>query len=100
MPLRESMSFSLVAHKLVDGTGFVMHPKAVDDCRAGFIKTEHFNLSAFAAELDYDLIQRCDGGDVPEMRLRQIDGDLVERFLEVKNAGELICRAEKYLSTT
>lgn len=67
-----------MAHELVDGAGLVMHAEAVNDCCAGFIETEHFNLSSFASELDYDLIQRCDGGDIPEMRLCDIDGDLVE----------------------
>lgn len=29
----------LMAHELVDGPGFVMHRKAVNDCCAGFIET-------------------------------------------------------------
>jgi hypothetical protein len=31
------------------------------------------------------------------MRLSQIDGDLVERFLEVEHVHELVCRTEEYL---
>lgn len=33
------MLVSLMAHELVDGAGFVMRAKAVNDCCAGFIET-------------------------------------------------------------
>jgi hypothetical protein len=33
------MRVLLMAHEFVDGTGFVMHAEAVNDCFAGLIKT-------------------------------------------------------------
>ncbi len=77
-----------------------MHAEAVNDWGAGLIETEHFNLGALAAEPDHDLIQRCDGGDIPKMRVCEIDGDFVESFLEVKKFSELVRSAKVHLATT
>src|SRR3546814_6772062 len=98
MPLRGSLSISLVAHEFVDGVRFVMHAKAVNDGGAGFIQTQHLDLGAFTTELDNHLVQGCNGSDVPEMRLGQIDGDFPECFLEVDDIGEFVRRAEENLT--
>jgi len=100
MPLRGSLSVSLVAHELVDGGRFVMHAKAVNDGGAGLIQAEHLNFCTFATELDDHLIQCCNRSDIPEMGQSQVDGDFVECLLEVENIGELVGGTENTWPTT
>ncbi|MNU09908.1 hypothetical protein D3C72_2567580 [compost metagenome] len=58
----------LVVHQLVGGVRFVVHAEAVDDGGAGLVEAQHFDVGAFAAQLEYHLVQGGDRGDVPEMR--------------------------------
>lgn len=88
----------LMAHELIDSVRFVMHAKTVNDCCAGFIQTEHFNLDALATEFEHHFIQCCNRSDIPEMGLGQVDGDLLECLLDVEDIGEFVCGAEEHLA--
>lgn len=66
-----------MAHELINSVGFIVNAEAIHDCGARFVEAQHFNLGALAAELDDHLVQRCNGGDIPEVSAVQVDGYLV-----------------------
>ncbi len=52
-----------------------MHREGVHHRLAGRIQADDLDLRAGLAELHDDLVQGSDGGDVPEVRVRDIDAD-------------------------
>jgi hypothetical protein len=73
---------------------FVVHPKLIDQRSAGLVEPLHVDLCAELAEFEHDLIQYTDGGDIPEVRIRQIDVDVIEDFDVVEIMYKLIGEAK------
>ena len=90
-------SFSM-AHELVNGIGFIVDAEAIHDRGACLIEAQYFDLCAFTAELDDDLIQCGDGGNVPEVGTAEIDGHFAQCLLEVEGSDEFVRRAEEHLT--
>jgi hypothetical protein len=73
----------------LDRAGLVVHGEAVDHRRAGLVQADDLDLGALAAELQHHLVQRADGGDVPEVRAADVDAHVVDHLLEVEGGEAL-----------
>ena len=50
------------------------------------IQADHFNQGAFALELQHHFVQRANGGDVPKVRVADVNADLRYQLAVVKSA--------------
>ncbi len=64
---------------------FVVHAKLIDDGGAGFVQANQFDRGALATEFDDHLVECTDRGDVPEVRLADVDTDLLDGLLEIES---------------
>src|SRR5690606_41427094 len=78
-----------ISHQLVNGVGLVVHPEAVNDGGTGLIQANHFHIRTLTAELDHRLVQRANGGNVPEVRAAEVYHNIVHRFLEDRKSTRL-----------
>ena len=65
-------------------TGFVMNRELINDSLAGLVETDDFNLGTFATKFQHDHIQRGDAGNIPDMRVRDVDDNVFQRLLKIK----------------
>lgn len=79
-----------MAHEAFERPWFVMDGEPIDDGLAGFVHADQVHFGAFATELENDHVERLDTGDVPDMGVRDVDGDLFERFFEVEGVCEIL----------
>src|SRR5690606_38912040 len=86
-----------VAGQHIDGIRLVVCAEAVDDGGGGLVEADHFDLGALAAQFENDLVQRTHCGDIPEVRMSEIDGDFEQPLLEIERRHELIGGAEEDL---
>ncbi len=66
----------------------MMCSEPLNHCGACLIQSDYFHLSAMAAELENNVIQRSDSRDVPEMCGTYIYVDLFWHILEVESADK------------
>ena len=69
-------------------SGFVVQAESVDDRGAGVVQADDFHLGAFAAEFQDHLVERADRGQIPKMRVADVDSHFGERFLEIEGRDE------------
>src|SRR3989338_1296592 len=71
--------------------------ETINDGGAGLVQVQNVDLNTFASQFDHHFVQGGDGGDVPEVRAGQVDGDLADGVLEIKGGDEFVGRAEEHL---
>src|SRR3546814_20601231 len=80
------------------GIGLVVDAEPLDHRGAGSVEPNNFDRGAFAPEADHRLIQHAHARDVPEVRITQVDDDVVEHLLEIERIGEPTGRGDEYLA--
>ncbi len=71
-----------------------MNGELVHDRGAGFVEADDFDLGAVAAKFEHDLVERAHGGQIPEVRVADIDVDAFQGFLEIKRCDKRAGRRE------
>lgn len=75
----------------------VVQSEAVEHVRARLVDAGDRDVDALAAVFEDDLVERADGGDVPQMGLRDVDRDLAQRLAEIEGGDEALGRSEEDL---
>jgi len=77
-----------VAPQFFHGIGLVRNYKAIHHRGASLAEPDDFDVSSLTAECDNDLVQRIDGGNIPEVVMAQVDAHCVGHFLEIRGVDE------------
>jgi len=85
----------VATYQLLGGIRLVMNRVFVDDGLRSLVHTHDFNLDTFAPEVDYYLVQSSHGGDVPKVRLGQINDNLIQVSLKSKDSKNFSVEAKK-----
>ena len=75
----------------------VVHGEAVEHMGACLVDANDSDIDALPAVFEDDLVERADGGDVPQMGLRDVDRDLAQRLAEIEGGDEALGRSEEDL---
>src|SRR3546814_1745020 len=73
----------------------VVPSEAIDHRGAGLVEAHHLDVHAVAAELQDRLVEGADGGDVPEMRVADVDDHAPGSPAEIEGAEEGFGRGEE-----
>ena len=76
----------------------VMQPESIDNLAGSVIHTHHVDLNAGTAIFEDHFIERADSGDIPEMRMADVNHHFADRFAEIKIIDKTIGRSEKQLT--
>ena len=72
----------------IDRAGLVVNPEPVHQCCAGGVEPHDIDRRALAPQAQHHLVERADGGDVPEVGAAHVDAHAFDGFLEVETRDE------------
>jgi hypothetical protein len=62
------------------------------------VKTDQFHAHPVSAHLCNDVFQSADSRNIPEMRRREVDPDLLRRIAQIKLVSKNLCAGEENLT--
>ena len=84
--------------QLAERVRLVVNAVAVYQGLAGPVQAHDVDPRSIVPVFEDYLVQRADGGDIPEVCFREIDYDVLQRLLEAECVDESVGRGEEYLA--